>query len=114
MLHPVFKLAISLDHHAQHVFNERKIVVLVLVPALRTLLQGLVIRFLALFNQHLDTDVFAHDKPGAVEQQKRKEATHAAVPVVERMDAEKVQDEHRHQEERVVGTDFDGLVEARA
>ena len=80
------------------------------MPVPGTILKGLIVGILALFNEHLDTDVFAHDESGTIQQEKGKEAAHTAVPVIERVDAEKVQDEDGHQEQRIVGPGLNGIV----
>ena len=114
VLYSVFEFVVGFDHYAQHVFEERKVVVAVLVPVLGAGLKGLVVRILALLDKHLDTDVLANDKAGTIQQKERQKTAHTAVPIVERVDAEEVQDEHRHQEKRVVGTGLDGIIESGA
>lgn len=110
MFYAVFEFVVCLDNHAQHIPEERQIVIPVLVPVLGTGLQGFVVGILALLDKHLDTDVLAHDESGAIQQQKRQEAAHTSVTVIEGMDAQEVQDEHRNQEKRIVCAGFDGLV----
>lgn len=56
-----------------------------------------------LLDEHLDADVLAHNESGAVQEEKRQKAAHAAVSVIERVDAEEVQDEYRHQDQRIIG-----------
>lgn len=58
-------------------------------------------------DEHLDADVLAHNESGAVQEEKRQKAAHAAVSVIERVDAEEVQDEYRHQDQRIIGRGLD-------
>lgn len=60
-----------------------------------------------LLDEHLDADVLAHNESGAVQEEKRQKAAHAAVSVIERVDAEEVQDEYRHQDQRIIGRGLD-------
>ena len=60
-----------------------------------------------LLDEHLDADVLAHNESGAVQEEKRQKAAHAAVSVIERVDAEEVQDEYRHQDQRIIGSGLD-------
>ena len=110
VLNTVLKFIVGLDNDAKHILEEWEIIVPVLVPVLGAGLQSLVIGILALFDEHLDTDVLAHDESCAVQEKERQEAAHATVSVIERVDAEEVQDEYRHQKKRIVGAGLDGLV----
>ena len=64
-------------------------------------MQSLIIGFLGVGDQLLDTDIFAHDITGAIQEQQCQKSAHAAVAIIERMDAEKVQNEHGNQQQRV-------------
>ena len=110
VFHTVFELVIGLDHDTEHIFEEGQVVISVIVPVLGAGLQGLVVRILALLDKHLNTDILANDESGTVQEQECKEAAHTAVSVIERMDTQEVQNEHRHQEERIVCAGFDSLV----
>lgn len=110
MLHAVFKLVVSLDNDPQHILEEGKIIVPVFVPVLGAGLKSLVVGVFALLNEHLNTDVLAHDESGAVQKQERQKSAHTAVPVIEGVDAEEIQDEYRHQEKRIIGAGLDGFV----
>ena len=61
-----------------------------------------------LLDEHLDADVLAHNESGAVQEEKRQKTAHAAVSVIERVDAEEVQDEYRHQDQRIIGRGIRG------
>lgn len=60
-----------------------------------------------LLDEHLDADVLSHNESGAVQEEKRQKAAHAAVSVIERVDAEEVQDEYWHQDQRIIGRGLD-------
>lgn len=107
VLNTVLEFIIGLNHDPQHVLEEGKIVVSVLVPVLGTGLQRFIIGVLALLDEHLDADVLSHNESGAVQEEKRQKAAHAAVSVIERVDAEEVQDEYRHQDQRIIGRGLD-------
>ena len=64
-------------------------------------MQGFVIGAFALLDDLLNTDEFADDIAASVEQEQGEQAAHATVAVIERMDAEKVEDEHRDQQQRI-------------
>ena len=64
-------------------------------------MQGLVIGLLGVGDQLFDADIFADKIAGAVQKQQRQEPAHAAVAIVEGMDAEKVQNKNRDQQQRV-------------
>ena len=63
-----------------------------------------------LLDEHLDADVLSHNESGAVQEEKRQKAAHAAVSVIERVDAKEVQDEYRHQDQRIIGRGLDGII----
>ena len=65
------------------------------------LLENLIVGFLALLNEFFNTDIFAHDIACPVEQQQGQQAAHTAVTVVKGMNTEKVQNEHRDQQQRI-------------
>ena len=64
-------------------------------------MQSLVIGFLGIGDQFLNTDIFANDIAGAVQEQQCQEPAHAAIPVIEGVDAEKIQNEDGNQQQRV-------------
>lgn len=110
VLNTILEFIIGFNHDPQHILEEGKIVVSVLVPVLGTGLQRFIIGVLALLDEHLDTDVLAHNESGAVQEEKRQKAAHAVVSVIERVDAEEVQDEYRHQDQRIIGRGLDGII----
>lgn len=110
VLNTILEFIIGLNHDPQHVLEEGKIVVSVLVPVLGTGLQRFIIGVLALLDEHLDADVLAHNESGAVQEEKCQKAAHAAVSVIERVDAEEVQNEYRHQDQRIIGRGLDGII----
>ena len=63
VLNTVLEFIIGLNHDPQHVLEEGKIVVSVLVPVLGTGLQRFIIGVLALLDEHLDADVLSHNNP---------------------------------------------------
>ena len=64
-------------------------------------MQSLVIGFLGIGDQFLNTDIFANDIARTVQEQQCQEPAHAAVAVVEGMDTEKVQYKDGNQQQRV-------------
>ena len=64
-------------------------------------MQCLVVGLLGVGDQLFDADIFADKIAGAVQKQQRQEPAHAAVAVIEGMDAEKVQNKNRDQQQRV-------------
>ena len=64
-------------------------------------MQCLVVGLLGVGDQLFDADIFADKIAGAVQKQQRQEPAHAAVAVDEGVDAEKVQNENRNQQQRI-------------
>ena len=77
VLNTILEFIIGFNNDPQHVLEEGKIVVSVLVPVLGTGLQRFIIGVLALLDEHLDTDVLAHNESGAVQEEKRQKAADA-------------------------------------
>ena len=71
------------------------------MPVVGAGLQGFIIGLLGVGDQLFDADIFADDITGAVQKQQCQKSAHAAVAVIEGMDAEKVQNENRDQQQRV-------------
>ena len=90
-LDSALKIPISRRQNAQHIGHEGRIIVRPLVPVAGAGLQGLIIGLLGVGDQLFNADIFADKITGAVQKQQRQEPAHAAVAVVEGMDAEKVQ-----------------------
>ena len=84
------------------------------MPAGRAILQDLVIGLFAVCNQPFDTDILSDEIPGTIQQKKRQQAAHAAVSIVEGMNAEKVQDEHRHQQKGIQFRIREGFLQCAA
>ena len=100
-LDPAFKIPVRRRQNAQHIGDKGGIVIGPLMPVVRTLLQGLVIGFFGVGNQLFDADIFAHDIARAVQEQQCQEPAHAAITVIEGVDAEKVQNENWNQQQRI-------------
>jgi hypothetical protein len=72
------------------------------MPIDRTVLQYFIISVLAVLDQFFQADVFAYDVTGAVEQQQCQQTAYAAVAVIERVNTEKIQNEHGYEQKRVI------------
>ena len=100
-LDPAFKIPVRRRENPQHIGDKGRIIVRPLVPVAGAFLQRLVIGFLGVGNQLFDTDIFTDDIARAVQEQQRQEPAHAAISVIEGVDAEKVQNEDGNQQQRV-------------
>ena len=71
------------------------------MPSDLRLTQDIIIEILVFCDFSLQRDIFAHIKSAAVEQQCGQQAAHSAVSIIEGMNAEKVVDEHRNDDQRL-------------
>ena len=85
----------------QQIPDERRGILSVLIPAALTLLQCIIVQVLVLCNLAFQRNIPADHITGTVQQERRQQTAHSAVAVIERMDAEKVMDEHRDQQKRI-------------
>ena len=69
------------------------------MPSDLRLTQDIIIEILVFCDFSLQRDIFAHIKSAAVEQQCGQQAAHSAVSIIEGMNAEKVVDEHRNDDQ---------------
>ena len=76
--------------------NEGDIVVGFFVPVYGAVFKRIVIGFFRLLDKFFDTDVFSKNVSGTVKKQKCEQAAHSSVSVIERVDAEEIQHEHRN------------------
>ena len=100
-LDPAREIPVRRHQNTQHIGDKGCIVVGSLVPVAGAFLQRLVIGLLSVGDQLFDADILAHDIAGAVQEQQRQEPAHAAVAIVEGVDAEKVQYKDGNQQQRV-------------
>ena len=98
---PQGELFVRLQHRVEYVLHERPEVVRVLVPTPRTGAQSIVVVRTGLLDNLVHADIFAHNVTGAARQKERQKSAHASVAVLERMDAEEVEDEHDHEQQRI-------------
>ena len=84
------------------------------MPVLGAFLQSLVIAVLAVSDQAFNTNILSDWVTRAVQEQQGQQAAHASVAVVERVDAEKVQNEHGDQQQIVQLRIGDGFIDRRA
>lgn len=99
--HSILKLPIGGEDDAQKVLDKRGGVFLALVPALLTLGQGIVVGVLILGDLAFQGDILAYHITRSVEQQRGQKAAHAAIAVVEGVDAQEVVDEDGNEDQRI-------------
>ena len=99
--HTILKVAVCSENRLQQILDKRRGIFRVLRPAALTLLQCIVVQALVLRDFALKGDVSADHVAGAIQQQRRQQAAHSAVAVVERMNTEKIVDEYGDQQERI-------------
>ena len=100
-LHPFLKFPVGGQNGAQEIFDKGGGVFLPLVPALLTPLQSVIIEILILGNLALQRDILSHHIAAAIEQKRSQQTAHAAIAVIEGVDAKKVVDEHRNEDQGV-------------
>lgn len=99
--YPLLKLPVSGQNGAQEVLDKGGWVFYTFIPALLTLLQSVVVEILIPGNLAFQGDILSYHIAASVEQERGQQPAHAAVAVVEGMDAEEVVDEHRNEDQRV-------------
>ena len=109
-LHPFFKISICRDDRSQQVFDKHGWIVFPFMPAGLRGPQGVVIALLRPSDLGFQRDILADFIPAAIEKKRRQQTRHSAVSVGERMNAEKVVDKARNDQQRIHFAFTDGKV----
>ncbi len=96
------ELLVAGRHDAEHVCDEWRIVALAVLPSGGACGQGFVVGLLRPFDFLFYGHVFPDRVPASVQEKQGEKPAHAAIPVVERMDAHEIEYEYQRYEDGVV------------
>ena len=99
--HSLGKLSVCRHDYPEQIPHKRKVIVLVFVPAFGTRLKCFVICLLAVGNKPFKTDILSDRVTRTVKQKECEKSAHSSVAVAERVNAEKIKNNHRKKDKLV-------------
>ena len=95
------KVPVCGQDRAQQVFYKGHRIVATLVLAVLGSAKGLIVQVLVFGDLGLQRNVSAYIESAAIKEQRGQQTAHATIPIIERVDAQEIMDEHRNGDQRL-------------